>query len=70
MSFIGAYWEVHADIARRTKAASAAALLVAGLGLEPHAVLGRIIKYENAWKEGMAAEGFVPAPGWPFPSAS
>ena len=70
MSFIAVYWELHADIVRRNKAASSAAMLVAGLGVDPVAVLGRLIQYEHAWKQGMVAEGFVPAPGWPFPSAS
>ena len=55
MAFISAYWEVHGDLPRRDKAAQTASLLVAGVGLDPEAVMRRLLAYEEAWKTGMTS---------------
>lgn len=68
VAFISAYWDVHADLARRNKAASTASLLLAGLGLDPEAVLKRLLRYEEVWRLGMMSERLVPP--FPGPTAS
>ncbi len=52
-TFISAYWDVQGDLSRRDAAAQTASLLVAGVGLEPEVVMGRLLKYEETWKAGM-----------------
>lgn len=59
-AFISAFWDVHSDLVRQNSAASTATLLVAGLGLDPKAVLARLVKYEDAWKSEMREHHFIP----------
>lgn len=62
MAFISAYWDVQGDQPRRDKAAQTASLLVAGVGLEPGAVMQRLLKYEEVWRTAIKSEGIGDSP--------
>ncbi len=53
---------VAGEAGRRDKAAQTASMLVAGLGLEPEAVMFRLLRYEEIWKAGMKSVG-LSSPG-------
>ncbi len=60
MSFMSAWYHLHGDKQRRDKAAQSASTIIAGVGIEPEAVMRRFLKFEHTWRDAMKAEGIAP----------
>ena len=62
MSFISAFWHLSGDLGRRDRAAQTASILVGGLGLDPEAVMLRLLRYEETWEAGLTSAGLRSRP--------